>query len=283
MQTQVRPPRTRSSGGRTLMLLGLVLALAAAAIVFYITTSVQGTFGQTTESVVVARTTLKPGTILTITPNPHPSYMLTTDAFGFVPMNKNAVPDGAIHDISQDALNAILSDQIVVQQFLQGDVLRTNDPRLAQLGTAPGNSVAAINPNALKNGQVLVLLASGNNGSVGLQQGDTIDIIASIPVVLKNGQHEIVTQTTLTNVLIYAVDTPAKGDVWVVLSNQDVLYVQEMVASGFVLSIVIRKPGDPTDPSGANPQGGANGNDQPTTPVDDNDILNHFGFNPPPQ
>ena len=279
-QTQMRPPRTRSSGGRTLMLLGLVLALAAAAIVFYITTSVQGTFGQATEQVVAAKADLKVGTILSLT-NPTAPYMLTTDAFKFESINKNDAPADAVMVGNQDQLNAILNDQIIVQQFLQGDILRNNDPRLALVGTAPANSVTELNPTVLKNGQVLVKISSGNNNTSDYVQGDTLDIIASIKVLLKNGDTDLITQTTLTNVLVYAVDTPNKGDVWIVLSNQDALYLQEMVAGGFVLEYVIRKPGDPTDPSGQNPQGGNGSNDQPTTPVDDNSILNHFGFTPP--
>src|SRR5579885_320950 len=103
MQTQVRPPRQRSSGGRTLMLLGLVLALAAAGLVLYVTSSVQNVFVQTA-SVVVAAQDLKAGTILTVDNGQAPS-MRIQDAFAVKQIDVKLKPTNAYVFTNQDALN----------------------------------------------------------------------------------------------------------------------------------------------------------------------------------
>lgn len=244
MQTQVRPPRQRSSGGRTLMLLGLVLALAAAAIVFYITSSVQGTLTQTV-SVVAAKVDIKAGTILTLNNSVAPS-MRIQDAFVVKAVDKNLAPPNAFVFVNQDALNTALNNQVVKQDFLAGDVLRNNDPRLAAVGTTSGISLTNINPSGLKDGQVLYIM-NANNGDIGVQPGDSVDIIATSGTLNA-------TATTLTNVPVYAVDVPAKGKIIVVVSNQDAVYLAELEHGGFTLTIVIRKPNDTTVPT--------------TTPVD---------------
>ncbi|HLW02455.1 MAG TPA: hypothetical protein VKT82_27625 [Ktedonobacterales bacterium] len=240
MQTQVRPPRQRSSGGRTLMLLGLVLALAAAGLVLYVTSSVQGTFAQT-ESVVVAAQNLKAGTILTLNNSTAPD-MRIADAFAVKQINKNQVPSDAYAFTNQDALNTVLNNQVVKEDFLADDILRTSDPRLAQLGTTNGNSLTNINPPALPNGSVLYVLGIKNT-DFGLQPGDTIDIIAT---TAKNG--EVVSKFVMSKLLVYAVDVPAKGDIVLVLTDSQILLLTEVGNSGAILNIVIRKPGDPTNP-----------------------------------
>ena len=242
MQTQVRPPRQRSSGGRTLMLLGLVLALAAAAIVFYITSSVQGTLTQTV-SVVAAKTDLKAGTILTLNNSVAPS-MRIQDAFVVKPVDKNLAPPNAFIFVNQDALNTALNNQVIKEDFLAGDVLRNNDPRLAAVGTTSGISLTNINPPALKDGQVLYIMNT-NNADIGVQPGDTINIIITGTAAAGG----TVSQTTLSDVSVYAVDVPAKGKIIVVLSNQDAVYLAEMEHGGFTLTIVIRKPNDTTVPT----------------------------------
>ncbi len=279
MQTQVRPARQRSSGGRTLMLLGLVLALAAAAIVFYITSSVQGTLSQTV-TVVTAAMNLKSGTILTLDGTP-PAVQVQA-AFAVKQVDKKLAPPDAYVFTTQDALNTVLVNHVVREDFLMGDILRNNDPRLALIGTTSGTSITNINPPALPDNSVLAVLAVDNAG-IGLQPGDLIDIIATqtfttVDPKTKQAITDRISQTTLTKVPVYAVDVPAKGKIVVVLSNQDAVYLAQLENSGYILTVVIRKPGDPNDPSGANPPGG---NNDPTSPIDDTNIFNHFGFPTP--
>ena len=260
------------------MLLGLVLALAAAGLVLYVTSSVQGVFTQTV-SVVVATHNLTSGTILTLDNSKAPSVRIQ-DAFAVKQIDKKIAPDDAYVFTNQDALNTKLNNQVVKEDFLANDVLRTNDPRLAVIGTTSGTSLTNINPPALPNGDVLFVM-SVDNTDIGVQPGDTIDIIATGSVQLVDpktnqptGASVNVSQMTMTKLLVYAVDVPAKGKIIVVVSNQDAVYLAALEHSGLALTIVIRKPGDPTDP-------GANGSN-PTAPVDDGSIITHFGFNAPP-
>lgn len=271
MQTQVRPPRQRSSGGRTLMLLGLVLALAAAGLVLYVTNSVQGVLTQTV-SVVQAAVNLKSGTILTLDNSQAPSVRIQ-DAFKVNQVDKKLVPADAYAFSNQDALNTVLNNQVIKEDFLAGDILRVHDPRLAPIGTTSGTSLTNINPTALQNGQVLYIMQADNT-AIGVQPGDQIDIIATGTVCnTQTAKCAVETQMTLTKVLVYAVDVPAKGKIIVVLSNQDALYLAQLEHTGAALTIVIRKPGDPTDPGA----GGSN----PTQPVDPTSIFVHFGFGNP--
>lgn len=249
MQTQVRPPRQRSSGGRTLMLLGLVLALAAAGLVLYVTSSVQGVFVQTA-SVVVAKQNLKAGTVLTVgNSQPQANSMLISDAFAVQQVDKKIVPADAYVFTNQDALNTVLVNKVVKEDFLAGDVLRANDPRLALIGTTNGNSISNINPPAYANGQVLIELTQ-DNGGLGLQPGDTIDIIATGAAKNGNGPNS---QYIIGNIPVYAVDVPVKGKIWVVLSEHDALELTSWEQAGRTLTIVIRKPGDTSNPTQTTP------------------------------
>jgi Flp pilus assembly protein CpaB len=252
------------------MLLGLVLALAAAGLVLYVTSSVQGTFTQTV-SVVTATENLKSGTILTLNNSQAPSVRIQ-DAFAVKQVDKKLVPADAYAFTNQDALNTVLNNKVVKEDFLAGDILRNNDPRLADVGTTSGTSLTNINPTALQNGQVLFVMTL-NNANIGVQPGDLIDIIATGNVCNQQGQCAVESQTTLTKVLVYAVDVPSKGSIIVVVSNQNALYLAQLEHVGAALTIVIRKPGDPTDPG----VGGTN----PTQPVDPVSIFNHFGFKNP--
>jgi Flp pilus assembly protein CpaB len=242
MQTQVRPPRQRSSGGRTLMLLGLVLALAAAGLVFYVTNSVQGVFTQTT-SVVVASVNLKGGTILTLDNAQAPSVRIQ-DVFAVKQVDNKLVPPDAYKFTNQDALNTELNNKVITEDFLANDILRVNDPRLAAVGTTSGKSLTNYNPAAQKDGEVLVTLQQ-DNGSLGLQPGDTINIIATQPGAANTATSAFV----MNNILVYAVDQPAPGKIMVVLSTLNSLKLASWEHSGLILTIVIRKPGDPGDAS----------------------------------
>ena len=242
MQTQVRPPRQRSSGGRTLMLLGLVLALAAAAIVFYIANSVQGTLSQT-EPVVVAQINLTAGTLLTLNNGQAPSVRIQ-DAFVVQQLDKKLVPANAYIYTNQDALNTTLNNKVVREDFLVGDILRAPDPRLADIGTTSGLSLTNVNPPALKGGQVLFVMKL-NNEDYGVQPGDMIDIIVTGPFGPKGS-----TGSEIFNpahpILVYAVDVPAKDKIILVVDELQAVSLAQLENNGATLTIVIRKPGDTT-------------------------------------
>jgi hypothetical protein len=246
MQTQVRPPRQRSSGGRTLMLLGLVLALAAAAIVFYIASSVQGTIGQTV-SVVTAQVTLKAGTILTVNDTTAPDVRIQ-DVFVVKQYDKKVVPPDAYLFVGQDALNTVLEKKVVKEDILQGEILRNPDPRLADIGTASAFSLTNVNPSALGPGQVLFVMKL-DNGDFGVQPGDRVDIIMSGVPVSGPGIPAGSTGSVIYNqkpILVYAVDNPAKGKIVLVVDEVQAVQLAELETKGVTLTLVIRKPGDTT-------------------------------------
>jgi hypothetical protein len=251
MQTQVRPPRQRSSGGRTLMLLGLVLALAAAGLVLYVTSSVQGVFVQTA-SVVVAAQNLKTGTILTVDNSQAPS-MRIQDAFAVKQIDKKLVPTDAYVFTNQDALNTVLNNKVVKEDFLANDILRADDPRLALIGQTSGNSITNINPPALPGGSVLYPLPQDNT-TIGVQPGDMVNIIGTGPFKLidpQTGATKTITGTftVMSKILVYAVDVPAKNKIVVVVTNKQAEILAALEHSSVALTFVIRKPGDTSDPT----------------------------------
>ncbi len=251
MQTQVRPPRQRSSGGRTLMLLGLVLALAAAGLVLYVTQSVQGVFTQTVQ-VVVAAQNLTSGTILTLDNSKAPN-MRIQDAFAVKQVDKKLAPADAYVFTNQDALNTKLNNQVVKEDFLANDILRTNDPRLALIGTASGSSLTNVNPPALPNGSVLSVFKQTND-NIGVQPGDQINIIATGTFQVadpQTGQKKQVSGSfvIMSKILVYTVDVPAKGSIVLVLTNKQVEVLATLENLNIPLTVVIRKPGDTSDPT----------------------------------
>jgi Flp pilus assembly protein CpaB len=255
------------------MLLGLVLALAAAAIVFYITSNVQVTSTELV-SVVTAQIDLGTGTILTLNNSTKPEVRIQ-DAFAVKQVDKKLVPANAYVYVNQDKLNTDLNNKVVREDILAGDILRVNDPRLADIGTTSGTSLTNFNPPVLQDGEVLMVLTL-DNGAFGVQPGDTVDVIATgnfQPVDATGkptGPADVLSQVTLKNVLIYAVDIPGKNKIVVVLKKEDALYMAELEHSGgFALTLVIRKPGDTTDP--------------PTQSIDPTSIFNHFKFANPAQ
>jgi len=261
MQTQVRPPRQRSSGGRTLMLLGLVLALAAAGLVLYVTNSVQGVLTHTV-TVVQAAVNLKSGTILTLDNSQAPSVRIQ-DAFRVTQVDGKLVPADAYPFTNQDALNTVLNNQVVKEDFLAGDILRNNDPRLAAVGSTNGLSLSNVNPPAFPKGSVLFTLTQSNT-NIGVQPGDTINIIVTgliQPTDPNTGKPAgppfTGSRTLMSNILVYAVDAPAKGSILVVVTNKQAELLATLEKGGYVVTIVIRKPGDTGDPTdGGLPGGG---------------------------
>lgn len=247
-----RPQRTRASGGRTLMLLGVLLALAAGAIVIYIVSTATNTTQQTVQ-VVVATKDLPAGTILSVDQS-SAGYMLISQAFTVKSVNADFAPTNVYTFTNQNQLNIDLNDKIVVGTFYGGEMLRTTDSRLVKLGTGSAGSLTNLNPAQLQPGQVLTVFQLASNGSGSgsgtplAQPGDTVDILVSLCFVdpsQPNSPQTCETQTTLKNVYVYAV----QGDSLVlVLSHQDALTLKFLRENGKA-EIVVRKPGDTTPDS----------------------------------
>lgn len=244
-----RPQRTRASGGRTLMLLGVLLALAAGAIVIYIVSTATGSTQQTVQ-VVVATKDLPAGTILTVDPSQTgASYMQVSQAFAVKSVNQDFAPSNVYTFSTQAQLNIDLNDKIVVGTFYGGEMLRSTDSRLVKLGSGSPGSLTNLNPAQLQPGNVLMVLqlTTGGGGSGSgtpvAQTGDTIDILVSLCFVdPSTGSTAQVceTQTTLKNVYVYDV---SGSSIVVVLSHQDALVMKYLKENGKV-DIVVRKPGD---------------------------------------
>lgn len=269
MSTQIRPPRTRASGGRTLMLLGVLLALAAGAIVIYVVSAAVGPTTHTT-TVVVANESLPASTILSNTAG-DAQHTLITDAFTTKQVNTDFVPDGAYVYSSVTQLNTDLNDMVVVGQFYKGDILRQKDPRLAALGnTAPG-SLTLRNPAQLPKGDVLFPLSVENLQSLNLVAGDHVDLLVTYCIVNGVASGNVSgcpgannqDQTTLQNLYVYAV---TENVLYVVVSHQDALTLKLITESG-KWTIVLRAAGD-TDPTN-------------TTVVDGRYIFTHFHYTSP--
>jgi Flp pilus assembly protein CpaB len=241
MATQVRPPRTRGTGGRTLMLLGVLLALFAGIIVVYVVSTAVGPPTHT-ETVVVANKNLTSSTILSAGTSDS-SHTLVSDAFVTKQMNSDVVPQDAYVFQSPSQLSIDLTDKVVVGQFFAGDVLRKADPRLVPVGLA-GNSLSLAfrNPNELPAGSVIYPLTV--DSSLGLVPGDHVDVLITVAPAALGIQNSGVTgdasQTTLQNVYVYAVD---KGVVDVVLKHQEALVMKYLTEHAHV-TLVLRKPGD---------------------------------------
>jgi Flp pilus assembly protein CpaB len=268
MSTQVRPPRTRSSGGRTLMLLGVLLALAAGTIVIYVVSAAVGPTTRTT-TVVVANESLPASTILSnsVSDNTH---TLISAAFTTQQVNADFVPDGAYVFSGTTQLNTDLNDQVVVGQFYKGDILRQKDPRLVSLGQAAVGSLTLRNPAQLPKGDVLFPLKVDSLQDLSIVPGDHIDILATYCIVngvasgnvsgCPGANNEV--QTTLENKYVYAVSQTV---LYVVVTHEDALTLKLITETG-KWTVVLRAAGD-TDPDNTNP-------------VDGQYIYQHFHFKP---
>lgn len=264
MAAPTRPPRTRASGGRALMLLGVLLALAAGLIVIFIVSQATSTQTQTV-TVVVAQINLPANTILSVSQK-DAAHTLISEAFVEKQVSTDFVPKDAYAFTSVDALNIQLNDNVVVGAFYAGEILRTQDPRLAKLGTSAGGSLTNINPAQLKAGdvlQVLNLTGGGSDAKAVAVAGDYIDVLVTLcGDSINGGGSACVSQTTLQNVYVYSVTGTS---LVVVLSHQDALTLKFLTETGKV-DLVVRKPGD-KDPA-------------TTTPVSEAGVINEFHFNP---
>lgn len=263
MQAPVRPNRARASGGRTLILLGVLLALAAGAIVIFVVSTYGGSPLSSTEMVVVATQDLTPGAVLSSTQNGQAAgsttvYISINSAFVAKAVNTDFAPKDAYVFKSQADLNTLLNGEVVSSSFYAGEILRANDPRLTPAGAGAPGSLTTANPGKLTNGHVLEQV--NLPGKAAVVPGDYVNVIATFcNIPGKQGKCE--TQTTLTNVYVYAVQG---NTVFLVLSNQDAVNTLYLTTSATNYQLVIRKPGDTTQPA--------------TTPADNGSISQNFNY-----
>jgi len=223
------------------MLLGVLLALAAGAIVIYIVSTAVGAGTQTT-TVIAATKDLPAGTILTVdTTDPSKHYMKISEAFVPKQVTASFVPQNALPFISADQLNVKLNNQVIVGTFYAGDILRQSDPRMVQLGTGAAGSLTNLNPAQLPKNSILAAFdVKGGGGAVNSKPlaapGDYIDFIAYYcPKAVCQSQ------TTLQNIYVYTV---VGNSIVVVLTYKQAQQLQFLQQSASALEIVVRKPGD---------------------------------------
>jgi len=241
MGAPIRPARARSSGGRTLMLLGVLLALAAGTIVIFVVSTVVPTPGSSV-SVLVATKDLPTSTILSVSTS-NADHILITQAFKVQAMPQDAAPANALIFTSQNDLNVLLNNKEIVGTFYAGEVLRQNDPRLVDIGTAAGGSLTLLHPDQLQRGQILIQfpLPDSGGGKPALVSGDRIDLLVTeCNLSGTKNPTGCVTQTTLENIYVYAV---IGNSAWLVLSRENALVLETLKDTGKT-DIVIRKPGD---------------------------------------
>jgi hypothetical protein len=241
MATQVRPPRTRNSGGRTLMLLGVVLALAAGIIVIYVVSTAVGPATHTM-TVVVANQNLTANTILS-SGTTDATHTLISTAFTTKQVNSDFVPQDAYPFTNQNQLNIDLNDKVVIGQFFAGDILRKDDPRLIALGNAAVGSLTNLNPAELPKGSVIFPFTTDK--PIGLVAGDHVDLLVTACIVGSAAQSSCPTtqdetQTTLQNLYVYAV---TKDNIYLVLTHEQALEVKFLLEHTKI-TMVLRKPGD---------------------------------------
>lgn len=262
MQAPVRPNRARASGGRTLILLGVLLALAAGAIVIYIVSTAGGGLGAGGQvTVVVANEDLTAGDVLSTSQSGTVNgitYIPISAAFVTKQVNSDFAPKNAYVYQNATQLNALLNNETISSNFYAGEILRQSDPRLAAQGAGAPNSLTLLNPGQLKNGDVLKAIALSAKPAV--VAGDYVNIIATFcNIPGKTGHCE--SQETLKNVYVYAV---SGNSVFVVLSNQDAVNLVYLTTTASNYELVIRKPSDTTVPT--------------TTPADNQVISQAFGY-----
>jgi hypothetical protein len=238
-----RPPRQRGSGGRTLMLLGVLLALAAGTIVIYIVSQATST-GPQLQTVVVAKIELPANTILSSTTT-DAQHTLISAAFQEVQMPVTSTPTDAFKFTDETQLEATFNNFVVVGEFLQGDILRTADKRLAAAGTGGPGSLTNISPAQLPQNYILMeMTLTGGSGSASKPiavAGDYVDFLAtecSLPNATSSGCE---TQTTLQSVYVYYT-TPSQ--IIVALSHQDALKLLELQQTASHIEVVVRRTDD---------------------------------------
>ncbi len=266
MAAPARPMRTRSSGGRTLILLGVLLALAAGAIVIFVVSTYTSPNLQT-ETVVVTSSQVDAGSILSTSQSGQIGtspglYVLISGAFTTKTVNTDFAPPDAYVFKSQSDLNTYLNNKVVADTFYAGEILRgPNDPRLTTLSAGAPGSLTANNPSAIKTGDVLAQIKV--DGKAAMVPGDHIDLIvtycsSSLPNT-GGSATPCASQTTLQNLYVYAVQDSV---VYVVVTRQDAVELLSLTTDASNFELAIRAPGD----NGTNP----------TTPVSSSTIISDF-------
>ncbi len=259
-----RPPRPRGSGGRTLMLLGVLLALAAGTIVIYIVSQATST-GPQLQTVVVASINLPANTTLSSTTS-DATHTLISTAFKEEQIPVTSVPADAYQFTSELQLEATLNNYVVLGEFLAGDILRNPDQRLAAAGTGGKGSLTNINPAQLPQGDILmeVTLTSGSGGSAKpiAVAGDYIDFLVTecnLPGATSSGCE---TQTTLQSIYVYYT---TDSQVIVAMTHQEALTLLELQQTASRIEVVVRR----TDDKGTTVK---------TQEVDPGSIVKAFGY-----
>jgi Flp pilus assembly protein CpaB len=261
----VSSARPRVSGGWPLIILGIVLALATAILVLFLTNSTTSGSRNGIDIIVAARQ-LDAGAIISSEDDSSPNISIN-QALKVQRIPEDVIPSGAYHFTTQNDLIKDFKDLVVVDRILEGDVLRKDDPRLIAKGTTTSSkSLANLKPGLFPSGSVLFSLhVSDSNG---LQDGDRVDILATAcsgstaTNSTSTGGCQL-TQTTLQNILIYHVLNP--NTLIVVVSHQDALVLKSLIEIAR-LDYVLRKPGDDTAVT--------------THAIDPAWIASHFGFAP---
>lgn len=235
-----RPPRTRASGGRSFILLGVLLALVVGAIVIFVVSTYAPSTTQM-QTVVVAKKDLPAGAILVAetTDATNPVDVLISDAFEAKQVNADFVTPNAMIYTTPEHLNVALNKKVTVGTFYAGDILHTKDSRLVDLGSGTSGSLALINPAALKAGDLITEVKL--QAKAALVPGDMVDVIVTecnLPGS-KDASH-CETQTTLENVPVYAVRDDV---VFLVLDHQKSLQLKFLSETG-KLELAVRKQGD---------------------------------------
>jgi Flp pilus assembly protein CpaB len=261
-------PRPRASGGGTpLIVLGIVLALVTAVLVFFLTTGVGGNNNANGQGVpvVMAAQSLTPGMVLSATQSGN-GYMRVADVFHVEHLPAGAVPADAYTFTSWSDLGAALNNQIIVAPLYAGDILRHNDGRMAPLGAGPAHSLTNHNPAAIPDGDVLmaIQISSSPGLQIGVQEGDHVDLLATecVQAIAASGGCQVA-QTTLQNLTVYMVSNTM---IYLAVTHQDALVLKLLVETA-KLDLVLRKPGDTATVT--------------TQPIDTAWIISHFGFTPP--
>ena len=257
MTTMVRPPTARATGGRNFLLLGVLLALGAAILVMVVVTRYSNA-PTSQETVVVAAKDLPAGTILTAGGG-DATHMPIDEAFTTKAVNTDFAPSDAYVYTTPEELNALLNDQVVVNTFYVGEVLRKPDPRLVAIGSATDGSLSLIQPSLLTGDAIIVEIQLGETPAI--VPGDHVDVLVTeCNLPGSRDPQSCETQTTLQDVYVYTV----RGDiVFVVLSHQRALELKYLTETGKI-ELAIRGSGNTTS--------------APTQPVDGGYVVKDFNF-----
>lgn len=245
------------------MLLGVLLALAAGTIVIYIVSQATGTgTGGATVTVVVAKTTIQEGMVLTVS-SPDATHILISDVFQVKQVPADLVPPNAFQYVSQDDLNVKLTDEVVIGQFYQGDILQQTDPRLVKQGTGAVGSLTNVNPGRIPSGDVIFQIQLTGGAKAAVVSGDVVDVLA-VECNLQGAQHEgCEAQTTLQGLYVYSV---SGTQIYVVVDRTTAQEYMLLQSSASQIEFVVRDPKD--DPKHTYNQ----------SPVDTGTLVKQFNF-----